>query len=72
MKGGDPFLKRKASVFIFLIALAFVTITITATPICTTDSSSVDSNFDTYLLYGNCTTNGDGDPLPGGGIPTET
>jgi hypothetical protein len=66
------FLKWKILLFVFILAVATVAVGIATTPLsdfCASVSDLTSFDYTSLLLGGNSTTNGDGDPVPGGGIP---
>jgi len=66
-------LKLKVLFLVVVLAAATATISIAATSlsnVCAKVSSLASFDYASLILGGNFTTNGDGDPVPGGGIPT--
>lgn len=65
-------MKLKVLFLVVVLAAAMATISIAATSpssACVKVSSLISFDYANLILGGNSTTNGDGDPVPGGGIP---
>jgi len=65
-------MKLKVPFLVVILAVATAAISIAATPLsnaCANVSSLASFDYTSLILGGNFKTNGDGDPVPGGGVP---